>query len=191
VRPLAHPLVAGSLYVLFLGNLLLHGLWIWKHPVERACALLVAGLVVTATLQIRRRGGFSPRAVLDLMAFPDDGDRAVFAMTAAGRPAPVKVSLRYPDREETTMSAAGEIRAFSQLCSATFQGTTAGVSELRVWAHRMAADGELEGLAVLLTLYSYGRATRADAALSGGPIGSPLASKEWRVEMRMEGPHRS
>jgi hypothetical protein len=185
LRFLGHPLVAGSLYLLFLGNLLLHGLWIWKHPIERACALLAAGLVVGVTVQIRRHGGFSPRAVLDLLVLPRCDDRAEFTLTAAGQPATAAACLRYTDTEPTPVSAPGEIQAFSQLHTATFQCPTAGATELRVWAHRMTDEGELESLPVVLAVHSGGRVTRADAKLSGGPIDSPLHSEGCRVEIRV------
>jgi hypothetical protein len=191
LRFLGHPLVAGGLYLLFLGDLLLHGLWIWKHPVERACALLATGLVVGATVQIRRRGGFSLQTAVHLMALPGRGDRAVFQVVAAGRPAPAEVTLSYPDAEETTTAAAGDVPLFSRLRAATFAWPRAGATELRVWAHRMTDDGESESLPALLTIHSGGRVTRVDAKLAGSPIQSSLHGEECRVEVRMEEPPAS
>src|SRR3712207_7189091 len=55
-RWLGHPVVVGSVYLLFLGIIVIHGLLIWQNPLERVAALVVSGVIVMVTVHMVRRG---------------------------------------------------------------------------------------------------------------------------------------
>jgi hypothetical protein len=183
---LGHPLVSGSLYLLFLGIVLAHGLLIWQRPLERASALLVTGLAVAATVAIARRGGFATRAVIELRKDAGASDRAQFAVTIAGRPAPAAVRLRYDQREQDLEAATGEVAAFSGLRSARFHLSAPGAEEVRVWAHQITPEGEWEALPAQLEVRSGPHVTRADLPLTGGQAVSPLLGGECRAEVTIK-----
>jgi amino acid permease len=55
LRILGHPLPATGIYVLYLGNLFLHGLLLWEDPLQRAVALAVGVMMLAVTLVLLRR----------------------------------------------------------------------------------------------------------------------------------------
>ena len=61
-RGLGHPVLLGALYFVFLASIIFHGLFIWQRPLERGIALLVAALLVGATILMVRRGRFQAKA---------------------------------------------------------------------------------------------------------------------------------
>ena len=60
-RWLGHPLVVLLLGIIILGDILLHGLVVWQHPLERAMALLVLVGIITAVWQMWHKGRFEKR----------------------------------------------------------------------------------------------------------------------------------
>ena len=56
------PILFVIMYVIFLGNLFLHGLIIWKDPVQQAAAVLMGLMILIMTVQIFRRGELRSRA---------------------------------------------------------------------------------------------------------------------------------
>src|SRR5436309_12088433 len=55
---LAHPIVAGGIYLVAVGILFLHGLFIWQDTLQRLVALLVGGVVLVITYMMMRKGAF-------------------------------------------------------------------------------------------------------------------------------------
>jgi amino acid permease len=185
---LGHPLVVGGIYLLFLANLFLHGLIIWQSAVERASALLAGVLVLGATVAMVRRGAFAPRTVVELRAEAGPAERAVFAITSAGRPAPARVRLSYSEGEQDLQGAAGEVPRLSALRSATFSLAAVRARELKVWVHRVTPEGESEGLPALLEVHDGDDIRRFDLALFGGQIVLPLRGDDCRLTIRFPEP---
>ena len=65
-RLLGHPVLLGGLYLLFLGNVLMHGLVFWKEPWLRAGAVLVAAGIVAMTVRMARSGTFRRRLNIEM-----------------------------------------------------------------------------------------------------------------------------
>ena len=63
---LAPPRVIAVIYLIFLGSIFVHGLFIWENPVQRGIALLTGVLIVLITAIMLRRGAFAPRTVVQL-----------------------------------------------------------------------------------------------------------------------------
>jgi amino acid permease len=192
-RFLGHPLLITSIYFVFLASVFLHGLVIWRDPVERAGALFVGVLILGVTMAMVRRGAFAPRVVVELREDPSassgqalsEGGRAVFAITADGQPGMAEVRLGYPEGEQRYQAAAGEMPALSLLRYAIFQLPAEQVQELKVWAHRITPEGDSEGLPVLLEVHCGSETTRFDLKLSGGQVLLPLTSEACRLEITL------
>jgi amino acid permease len=118
---LERPLVAGGIYFLFIGVLLVHGLFLWKAPAERAAALGTAAAIVAATAVLVRRGAFAPRLVLELReepqgeGVPAERVNGCFDVVASGRPVPAAVRLEYAHGEQHLYAAGGEIASLARL----------------------------------------------------------------------------
>jgi AcrR family transcriptional regulator len=186
-RFLGHPVIAIGIYLLFLANLFAHGLVIWENPVERAAALAVGLLIIGSTVYLVRRGSFTSRLVVELQDDLRDQGRATFAVTSGGRPAIADVRLYYAGDEQRVRAASGDASPFSELRHAHFDLPATRARELKVWAHRIAPDGNSEALPGLLTLHSDGLEHQFDLKMSGGQVLVPIAGNACRLSLDFAG----
>jgi hypothetical protein len=91
--------------------------------------------------------------------------------------------LSYADGEERVQAAAGEVRAFSSLRRVHFYLPFTRARELKVWVHRITADGDSVGLPALVGVESGSARQELDLELSGGQIVVPIDGGECRVAM--------
>lgn len=161
-RLLGHPLLAGAIYLLFLGNLFLHGLLIWEHPLLRAGGVLMGLLIFGITAGMVRRGAFSPRLVVELR----HGERPALRAVCGGVP------------------LAAEATATGARADVALPAT--GARELRVWAHRVSAAGDSEALGGSVVI-GRGDSVRRAEIDGGGSVTLPHdggACELW-VEVRL------
>ena len=171
---LNHPWFITALYSLFLGNLLLHGLLVWKNPVARIGALSVALLSLVATAIMIYGGAFATRLVIELRENPQERGRTVFRIIAGGKPKKADVCLGYADGEQHYQAATGEVPSPSLLRYAVFQLSTKRVKELKVWAYRDNSTSGFESLPALVEVENGNKKMSFDLKLSGGKILLPL-----------------
>jgi hypothetical protein len=172
---LGSPPVAATIYLLFLANLVVHGLIIWHDPLERFSALLVAVLVVGVTVVAIRRGAFALRVVVELREDPGMQAGAVFAVTASGRPLAIAVTLGYAGAEQRRQSAHDDVPALATLRYATFELPAHVARQLEVWAHRITPSGESTALPAVAQVHDGTHSQRYDVRLSGGRVIVPLS----------------
>jgi len=110
-----------------------------------------------------------------------EGQRSAFSVVAGGQPAPADVRLHYPDRDRDQRAANGEVAAFGDLRTATFQIPASGGTELKVWVHRVTPSGDSEGLPALLDVRDGGDAKRFDLGLSGGQVVVPISGRASEI----------
>jgi hypothetical protein len=185
-RFLGRPWVTIPLYVFFLGNLFLHGLIIWQHPVERAAALVAGTLMLGMTLVMIRRGAFTPRLVVELRHDQRAGDDAVLTIVAAGQLAPAEVRLRYADGEQHMQTVSADVPTFSALRSATVHLPTTTARELKVWAHMVTSEGHAESLPGLLEVHTDAETKQFDMQLCGGQVIVPLCDEVCWINLIRE-----
>jgi hypothetical protein len=178
------PIVIG-VYLLFLANIFVHGLIIWQNVLQRVVALTIGVLIVMTTVNMVRRGAFTPRVVVEVRA--EDATKDVsFRVSAAGRPIPIRVQLDYDGRQATVQAASGAVPSVDSLRRATFHLPAAIGAELKVWAHRVTRDGESEALPATVTIGT-GQST-LDLRLAGGQIVLPLKETPCSVAITLERP---
>jgi hypothetical protein len=176
-RFLDHPLCATIVYMVFLANLFIHGLFIWQNPWARGAALVFGLLVIGITIVMFRRGAFGLRTVLELRGDSREGGGAVFRIITGGQPLTADVQLGFSDGEETRHTASSEIPMLSKLRYATFHLPATSARELKVWAHRVTHEGGSEGLAGLLEVDHGNETKQFDLKLSGGQVILPLTGE--------------
>jgi hypothetical protein len=180
-RFLGNPLLLAVIYVLYLASIFLHGLVIWSDPLQRAIALLVGVMVVGMTLAMR--GVLARRLVVELRQ--DEDGRALYSVTADGRPTATDVQLRYPEGEQRHKAAAGEIPAFSSLRQATFRPEASAATQLKVWAHKVTSEGDSEGIAGSLRVRQGDKTNEFDLKLSKGQVILPVAPGTCQVDITL------
>jgi hypothetical protein len=184
---LGHPMLLGGLYLLFLGNVLVHGLVIWKEPWLRAGAVLVAAAVVAMTARMVRQGTFSPRLNIEVRQDKAEG-RTFFAVTADGQESMSNVTLKYRDGERHLQASAGEIPAFSSLQHAVFEPGLPDEPrqiphQLKVRIHKVTHDGDSEPIGGSITVQTRGKTSRYDIMLAKGQVTLPLTGATCRVDI--------
>jgi amino acid permease/predicted transcriptional regulator len=154
---LAHPLVAGSIYLVAVSILFLHGLFIWQNAFQRVVAILVGVVILAMTSFMVRKGAFARRLVIEVRQEPavPEQSSGTFTVTDCGRAATqARVELGYADGERLYQAASGAIPEFPELCSALFHLPGTKAQELLVWVHRVTPEGQSEQLPALLRVRS-------------------------------------
>lgn len=160
LRSLAHPVIVGTIYLVSVGILFLHGLFIWQDTFQRAIAILVGVVILGVTYLIVRKGAFARRLVIEVRQGPTEDRSGTFTVTDTGRAATqTRVELGYADGERVYQAASGAIPEFPKLCSAKFHVPGTKAQELKVWLHCVTPDGQSENLPALVKVSS-GKAIR-------------------------------
>jgi amino acid permease/predicted transcriptional regulator len=186
-RLLGHPVLLGGLYLLFLGNVLAHGLVIWKEPWLRAGAVLVAAGIVLMTARMIRSGTFGRRLNIEVREDQAEG-RTFFAVTADGQESASNITLTYRDSERHLRASAGEIPAFSSLRHAVFEPglpdePRQAPRQLKVRVHKATSDGDSEPIGGSITVRTGGATRRYDIKLAKGQVTLPLTGATYRVDI--------
>jgi amino acid permease len=154
LRFLAHPVIVGAIYLISVGILFLHGLFIWQEPLPRTIAILVGVAVLVVTVLMVRQGAFSRRLVIEVRQEPAAGGGGTFMVTDTGRAATrTKVELGYLDGERICQAASGIIPECSNLRFAKFSIPGTKAQELKVWLHRVTAEGQTENVPALVKVF--------------------------------------
>lgn len=177
--------LVAAIYLLFMASIFIHGLVIWTDPLQRTIALSVGVLLLGTTIWIVQRGAFQRRMVVELRQNENPGGQSAFAVVAGGQPLLTEVQLVYGADRQQVQSAAGEIRPFSALRSASFHLLTAGVKELKVWAHQVTPEGESVGLDGALTILDNTAAKPITLPPATGQVLLPLSSESCQIEIKI------
>ena len=174
VRLIGHPLTVGVLCGLFLTGVFLHGLVIWEDPVARVLALFVGAATVGLILWLIRSDRFRARSVIEVRL--DERGRGSISVTSDGQ-ALVE--------EQRITDGAGARKGAPIVV--TLEPSAA--RELRIWSHRVTADGWSFPIPVTATIA--GRddqavPTRTVGAKSPDPILVPLEGSPAVVTMALE-----
>ncbi|HWQ13596.1 MAG TPA: hypothetical protein VNL77_12385 [Roseiflexaceae bacterium] len=164
-RFLGHPLLIGGIYLLFLGNLFLHGLLIWEHPLLRFGGVLIGLLILGITARVVRRAAFAPRLVVELRHSEHLARPPALSVVCGGTPLVV----------EATVTGRQAVVALP----------ATGVRELRVWLHRVGAAGDSEALGGVTTIGKGDAARRVEIGAGGvATLPSDGGACELRIEVR-------
>ncbi len=182
-RFVGHPLILVAAYLIFLGIIMIHGVYIWQGPVEQAGAWLMVLIVVGATGLMLRGGGLARRTVVELRHDQRDHEPSLVAVTSGGRPAPTEIVLNYANHQDKFEAARGEVSNLAGLRSAQVQLPATGASELKIWAHRLTPEGASTVLPAAATLQSGSEAQTV--SLDEGQVILPLPGPTGQVEIKL------
>ncbi|WP_354698516.1 hypothetical protein DSM112329_04198 [Paraconexibacter sp. AEG42_29] len=146
--------VLAAVYAFSLGAVLLHGLVLWDDAPRRVAAIGVSVLSVLMTVSMVRRGAFAPQAAIELREDPTDGT-ASFGVVVAGTPTPAAVRWTSAGGEQSAHGSRGHIGDFAAVQELTLTpdwGPGPAPEALRVWVHRVTAEGGSEPLPVTVRL---------------------------------------
>jgi amino acid permease len=144
-------------YVVAVGGVAAHGLYLWEDPFQRACAIAITLLALAMTFRMARGETFAPRATIELRQDVED-DEAQLSLVTAGRPATAEVLLAYVDGSERRLRDGDVIPRFASLRSVTVTPSWQAPrpAEVKVWAHRITDEDESEPIAARLRSHAAG-----------------------------------
>jgi amino acid permease len=188
-RALGHPFVVGGVYLFFVGSLVLHGLAIWEHPLQRIGGVLMALVVVAVTVAMVRRGAFAPRTVVELRHDRRRDGQSAVNLTAAGESSTAQLGWTDASgtRFETETGAA--LPELATARSVEVRLPAGSARELKVWAHAISADGISEPLPAVAVIHAGGDRLEADLTRSGGQAVVHLPTDATTVEMAVPPTH--
>ncbi len=184
-RFLGHPVFTIGICGLSLGNLLVHGLVIYRDPWSRLSALGFALAVIALIAIMLRRETFGRRSVVELREDLRPGAGSVLTVTSAGRPLTAEICLGHATAEERCEAATVPLPALATLRSAALRLPPGAAKDLKVWAHRVTADGTSEPLPVLVEVRCGTEERRFDLGLSGGQVVLPVSAGECSVRITL------
>lgn len=187
-RFLDHPLFTASIYTLFLMNLFLHGLFIYRNPWARGVALFFGLAVIGMSVMMIRRRVFRRRSVVELREDAREGGKSVFTIISGGKPVAAGVELNFAHGEENCHSASGTLPSLSALRHAAFHLPMTDAGELKIWVHRVTPEGASEGLPAVVEVPSENGTRQFDLKLSGGQVVLPLTEREFSFRIVMPEP---
>jgi amino acid permease len=161
-RSLGNPLFLGTVYLISIGGLFLHGLLIWQNTLERLVALLAAILMLTMTVLMYRRGVFQPRANLELVQQADQPDQVSLTLIVDGQPYPAEATLTYKDSGQRRQPAGDPIIDLLSLDYIDIHLPAIPYKDLKVWAYVIAHDGSSYSLPVQLEVHIGEKVQRYD-----------------------------
>ncbi|HVL95185.1 MAG TPA: hypothetical protein VM266_04935 [Solirubrobacteraceae bacterium] len=141
VRLLGNPVVVAVVFAVYFGALLAYGLVIWESPVERAAALIIAGLMVALTVLFIRHGAFARRAFVEVRVEEERDERVAVEATVEGTAVGRPPELRYTDGD-----------TFRGLRSVTVDLPESRAQALKLRVHRVTAERESEPLSATVDI---------------------------------------
>jgi hypothetical protein len=184
---LGHPVFTVGVCGLALVNLLVHGLVIYRDPWSRLAALGFALAVIGLAAMMLRRRAFGRRSVIELREDVRERAGSVLTITSAGQPLIAEVRLGQPAGEDRFEAATVAVPSPSKLQYVAVQLPVSPARELKVWAHRVTADGISETLPALVEVQCGTETRRFDLELSNGPVVLPLGSEGCWVRIVLPG----
>ena len=176
---LGHPALLTVIYILFLAAILVHGLLIWSDALRRVVALLVAAVVVVMTAVLTRRRGFARRMTIEVREELDDGGRALFSVTAGGRPVPADILLSYPAQEVDLRATSARIPSFRELQEIRVRvKPLPPIRELKVFVHRVTPDGGSQAVPATVEVREDGQVSRTADIKAGQSLIVPVRGRE-------------
>lgn len=193
-RALGQPWLLVSIYLLFIASIFLHGLVIWQDPIQRISAVLAGLVMAGATWAMVRQGAFAGRVVVEVcqdltpgLAPPSSAPRdGQFAISALGKPVAAEVGLDYGTSEQALTASSGDLPDFGALRQVTFELPVVAARDLKVWAHRVTADGLSESLPAVAEVRCGDAIRSVDLRLTDGQAVFPLADPADSVTLRFD-----
>jgi hypothetical protein len=155
LRFLAHPVIVATIYLVSVGILFLHGLFIWQDTLQRTIAILVGVVILGVTYLMVQQGAFARRLVIEIRQDAAGEGIGTFTVTGSGRAAiQTRVRLGKADGERVHEEATGAIPDFPNLNVVTVHLSGTKARELKVWVHRVTAESYSENLPALVNVSS-------------------------------------
>jgi hypothetical protein len=134
------PILLTSIYLLYMAMIFTYAFVIWQTTPERVATLIAGLAVVGVTFAALRGTAVRPRLVVEVRIDEARPTKSCVNVIEDGKPCPTPVILRNRYDGETRLDSPVTVN-MSDTSAIHLQSTPARASELKVWAHRLTAEG--------------------------------------------------
>lgn len=140
IRFIGHPVFVAAVYVLFLGNILVHSAFIWDNPVQVAGGWILSVVVLLTTVQIFRRKSFVPRMVLEVRDSRAALESPRISLIYSGKVSDVAIEITEKNGNQYKLDTMGKVPDFTQIQTVHVEFAEHPLADIRVWVHRLTED---------------------------------------------------
>lgn len=184
IGPFGHPVVVGLISAVFLAGIALHATVIWEDPVERGLAIGMTLLTAALVAWILRGPAFGRSVAIEIRdAQRGSGTEPALNVVVSGRPVAAAINLERDDGTTERHDGSAPLR-LAGLRRATVELADHAARELKVWVHRVTADGESVGLPAAVEIGT--DAADARALRGTGMLATDIGAGPIRVAVTLE-----
>ncbi len=177
---LGSPPLITIIYLIFLGSIFIHGLFIWENPVQRSIALLTGGLIVLITVIMAKRAAFAPRTIVEVKQDPKS-KQAHLSVIQAGQIVPVEFAVEYHDRSKGGLDSRIAIPDFAHARNLSLSPPAGLARQLKVWVYELGLEGQAIGMPAELAVRQGGKSSSYDLLLTNGQALVPIVDQTYNL----------
>lgn len=187
---LGHPFVAGGIFIMSIGNLLLHGMVIWQNPLQRFCAIIASFIMLGITARMLQNGVFRERMIAELRKDPSADDQVVFSLVSAGKPVPAQITARNLKDEEITEVGRYGISLPSNTSSLQMDLPQMESGELKIWVYQIDSNGIAAGWPASIELICNEKSQHLVLPFTDGQILVPMGGEKCHLMIQLKDENR-
>jgi len=181
--------VVGGIMLIFFAGLLVHGLFIWRDPLQQGAALVTSAAVLLLLVQMLWRSKHQQRTVIELRTLPGAEGKGYVQIVDQGVPLSALIAVHSQHKLVEWHGASGEITNMKQLQMLVIELPATTARTLKVWGHAVSAEGDSTGLPIQVTVHDSDSATASllPSSNSYGELITPLRGVACRVAICLAG----
>jgi hypothetical protein len=180
-RLVGNPILLTAIYLFFLATIFTHGLFIWEDPLPRILAIGIGIWVLGVTVRMLLRGTMKKRISIELREDQRLEGNNILQIVSGGQQFAVEAQLKTLDREENVQGEFVQLPDFEQVNSISLQVEPDEARTVKIWAHRLTAEGSSQGLPVSIEITSGNESQRFDLGETGEKISFPIMGETQQI----------
>lgn len=180
-RLVGNPILLTAIYLFFLATIFTHGLFIWEDPIPRILAIGIGIWVLGVTVRMLLRGTMKKRISIELREDQRLEGNNILQIVSGGQQFAVEAQLKTLDREENVQGEFVQLPDFEQVNSISLQVEPNEARTVKIWAHRLTAEGSSQGLPVSIEITSGNESQRFDLGETGEKISFPIMGETQQI----------
>lgn len=180
-RLVGNPILLTAIYLFFLATIFTHGLFIWEDPIPRILAIGIGIWVLGVTVRMLLRGTMKKRISIELREDQRLAGSNILQIVSGGQQFAVEAQLKTLDREENVQGEFVQLPDFEQVNSISLQVEPDEARNVKIWAHRLTAEGSSQGLPVSIEITSGNESQRFDLGETGEKISFPIMGETQQI----------
>jgi amino acid permease len=183
--------VVGGISLIFFAGLLVHGLFIWRDPLQRGVALVTSAAILLLLVQLLWRGKRQQRTVIELRVLPGAEQKGYLQIVEQGTPLAVAVAAHSQHKVVKWQGSTGDVANIKQLQTLTIELPSTTAQALKVWPHAITPEGDSIPIPAQITMQERGQpiAVPLSPLDDSGAFFGPRSGAACQVVIRLQPLH--